>query len=179
MKKITYSLLAIGIMAVVSCNNKAKTDKETTSSEVTTESKADDSKKANQPKSYNVTFSPDSAVLGKKSEALVKALGGTAVVLQDPDGKDNGVELLIKLQATNRQSIGDGSSIAVSYSDSRLQLDNGTNITAETGTDYLRAQPESSSKVETWTFKIPAGAKPTALNLFMDETRVSIGVKLQ
>jgi hypothetical protein len=75
--------------------------------------------------------------------------------------------------------IGEGSSISVSYSESRLELENGNNITAETGTDYLRAQPESTSKEESWTYKIPAGAKPKQLNLFMDDTRVSVAVTLE
>src|ERR1044072_8584558 len=46
---------------------------------------------ANQPKEYKVTFTPDSAILGKKKEDLVKVTGGTAIVLTDPDGKDNGI----------------------------------------------------------------------------------------
>lgn len=133
---------------------------------------------ANQPKEYNVTFTPDSAVLGKKKEALVKITGATAIALTDPDGKDLGIELTIKLTVTNKSHIGEGSSVSVSYAESRLQLDNGTNITHDSGTDYLRAQPEATSKEESWTYKIPTGAKPSALNLFMDDTRVSVGVAL-
>lgn len=133
---------------------------------------------ANAPKEYKVTFTPDSAILGKKKEALVKVAGATAIVLTDPDGKDNGIELTVNLSVTNKTHIGDGSSVSVSYADSRLQLDNGTNITHDNGTDFLRAQPEATSKVESWTYKIPAGAKPSALNLFMDDTRVSVGVAL-
>src|SRR6478735_3297474 len=57
---------------------------------------------ANQPKEYNVTFTPDSAVLGKKKEALVKITGATAIALTDPDGKDLGIELTIKLTVTNK-----------------------------------------------------------------------------
>ena len=178
MKRISYSVLAIAMLFAVACNSEAKKDKDAATTEVEAQPKTNEVMPANQPKSYKVVFSPDSAILGKTSEALVKVMGGTAVVLQDPDGKENGIELSIKLQATNRQSIGDGSSFSISYSDARLQLDNSTSITTENGTDYLRAEPESSSKIETWTFKIPAGAKPTTLNLFMNETRVSIGVKL-
>jgi hypothetical protein len=133
---------------------------------------------ANQPKEYKVTFTPDSAILGKKKEALVHIASATAIVLTDPDGKDNGIELTVNLTVTNKSHIGDGSSVSVSYADSRMQLDNGTNITHDSGTDFLRAQPEATSKVESWTYKIPAGAKPTNLNLFMDDTRVSVGVAL-
>jgi predicted aspartyl protease len=133
---------------------------------------------ANQPKEYKVTFTPDSAILGKKKEALVHITGATAMALTDPDGKDNGIELTVKLTVTNKSHIGDGSSVSISYTNSRLQLDNGTNITHDNGTDYLRAQPEATSNEESWTYKIPAGAKPTALNLFMDDTRVSVGVAL-
>jgi hypothetical protein len=133
---------------------------------------------ANQPKEYKVTVTPDSAILGKKKEALVKIAGATAIALTDPDGKDNGIELVIDLTLTNKQQIGEGQSIHVDYPDSRLQLDNGTNITCDKGTDYLRAQPEATSNKESWTYKIPAGAKPTALNLFSDGTRVSVGIAL-
>lgn len=133
---------------------------------------------ANQPKEYKVTFTPDSAILGKKKEALVHIASATAIVLTDPDGKDNGIELVVKLQATNKQTIKDGSSFSVSYADSRLALDNGTNVVCKTGTDYLRAQPEATGKEESWTYEIPAGAKTTALNLFYDDTRVSVSVTL-
>ncbi|AEV98573.1 hypothetical protein A4D02_21530 [Niastella koreensis] len=133
---------------------------------------------ANQPKEYKVVFTPDSAILGKKKEAFVKITGATAVAMTDPDGKDNGIELVVKLQATNKQTIKDGSSFSVSYADSRLTLDNGTNLVCKTGTDYIRAQPEATGKEESWTYEIPAGAKPTALNLFYDDTRVSVSVAL-
>ncbi|HEY8894517.1 MAG TPA: hypothetical protein VIM79_06865 [Niastella sp.] len=133
---------------------------------------------ANQPKEYKVTFTPDSAILGKKKEALIKVTSATAIALTDPDGKDKGIELTVNLTVTNKSHIGEGSSVSVSYAESRLQLDNGTNITHDSGTDYLRAQPEATSKEESWTYKIPTGAKPSALNLFMDDTRVSIGVAL-
>lgn len=179
MKRILYSFMMIASLSVVACKGK-KDDKaaDTSASTEATTPKSSDAI-ANQPKNYKVVITPDSALLGKKSEALVKATGGTAVALQDPDGKDNGIELNVKLQLTNKGKIGDGSSISVSYSDSRLQLDNGNNITAETGTDYLRAAPEATSKEESWTYKIPAGAKPAALNLFLDGTRVSVKVALE
>lgn len=132
---------------------------------------------ANQPKEYKVTVTPDSAILGKSKEALVKVAGATAIALQDPDGKDNGIELTFKLNLTNKNKIG-GSGVHVDYTKSRLTLDNGNNITCETGSGFLRAEPEATSNEETWTYKLPAGAKPTALNLFMDDTRVSVSVSL-
>ncbi|HSC37658.1 MAG TPA: hypothetical protein VLD19_07305 [Chitinophagaceae bacterium] len=131
-----------------------------------------------QPKTYKVVFSPDSALLGKKNEALIKITGATAVALQDPDGKDNGIELTVKLTVTNKEKISSSSNLHVDYPNSRLQLDNGTNTVCDTGTDFLRAAPESTSKEESWVYKIPAGTKPTALNLFMDDTRVSVSVSL-
>ena len=180
MKKAIYSLAIISLFTLGAC--KGKDDKSTTTDSQSTESDASSnsgSTMTNAPKNYTVVYTPDSAILGKSNEALVKLTGGNAVALQDADGKDNGLELNIKLQLTNKEKIGDGSSIHVDYSDSRLQLDNGTAITAETGTDYLRADPESTSKEETWKYEIPAGAKPTALNLFLDGTRVSVQVSLK
>ena len=171
-------MLTLGITLAVSCNNAGKEKDGNKDAPATTGENPvpAEPKTANQPKSYNAVFAPDSAILGKSNEALVKVTGSSAVALTDPDGKDNGIELVIKLQVTNRGKIGEGNSLSISYSDSRLQLDNGTSIAAETGSDYLRAEPEASSKIESWTYQIPAGAKPSALNLFMSGTRVSMGV---
>jgi hypothetical protein len=180
MKRITLGVIAL-VLILSACKNdgkKEETNETTGSSQPAASGEEQKPAAANQPKEYKVTITPDTAYLGKKKEALVKLTGGTAVALTDPDGKDNGIELTIKLMVTNKTPIGDGSSVTVSYAHSRLQLDNGTNITHDSGTDYLRAQPEATSKEESWTYKIPAGAKPAALNLFMDDTRVSVGVSL-
>lgn len=178
-------VITLGLVATVLVFSACKGGKKEEGSEsaASTETSSGSSKEenkpaANQPKEYNVTFTPDSAILGKQKEALVKVTGATAVALTDPDGKDKGIELTIKLTVTNKSHINEGNSVTVTYSDSRLQLDNGTNITHDSGTDYLRAQPEATSKEESWTYKIPTGAKPSALNLFMNDTRVSIGVAL-
>jgi len=178
MRRVLVSTAAIALALLVACNSK-ENKTENTAETAATQGDAPKDKPANQPASYTVSISPDSALLGKSMEALVKVTGGTAIALSDPDGKDNGVELVLKLQVTNRNTIETGGSISVSYADSRLQLDNGNNIAAETGTDYLRAQPEASSGIESWTYKIPAGAKPTALNLFLDGTRSSVSVSLK
>ena len=182
MKRTLYLVLFVAALYVSACKGGDK-KKEESGNTTTTEQPAASSEQkpaaANQPKEYKVTVTPDSAILGKKKEALVKITGATAVALTDPDGKDNGIEVNIKLTVTNTTHIGPGNNISVSYSESRMQLDNGNNITSETGTDFLRAQPESTSKEETWTYKIPAGSKPKALNLFMDDTRVSVGVTLE
>ena len=179
-------VITLGLVATVLVFSACKGDKkeegssDNTSATQTSNAPAEEQKSApaNQPKEYKITITPDSAILGKKKEALVKVVSATAIALTDPDGKDNGIELVVNLTLTNKQQIGDGQSIHVDYPDSRLQLDNGTNITCDSGTDYLRAQPEATSKQESWTYKIPAGAKPTALNLFSDGTRVSVSIAL-
>ncbi|OQP41064.1 hypothetical protein A4H97_15820 [Niastella yeongjuensis] len=181
MKKVILLGTIASVLVLAACKGGAK--KEETGENAATASSSPASSEeakpaANQPKEYNVAFTPDSAILGKKKEALVKLTGATAMAMTDPDGKDNGIELVIKIQGTNKQTIKDGSGFSVSYADSRLQLDNGTNVVAKTGTDYVRAQPEATGKEESWTYVIPAGAKPTALNLFYDDTRVSVGVAL-
>jgi hypothetical protein len=177
---ITLSLVAF-VLVFAACKSGSKKE-ETNETTGSTQPAAGEEQKsgtpANQPKEYKVTITPDSAILGKKKEALVKVVGATAMALTDADGKDNGIELTFKLTVTNKSHIGDGSSVSLYYTESRLQLDNGTSITHDSGTGNLSAQPESTSKEESWTYKIPANAKPTALNLFMDETRVSVGVSL-
>ena len=177
---ITLALIATVLVFSACKGGKKEETSEATGStqEASTGSEEKKPATANQPKEYKVTVTPDSAILGKKKEAFIKITGATAMAMTDPDGKDNGIELVVKLQATNKQTIKDGSSFSVSYADSRLTLDNGTNVVCKTGTDYVLAQPEATGKEESWTFEIPAGAKPTALNLFYDDTRVSVGVAL-
>ncbi|MEP6682973.1 MAG: hypothetical protein ABJA35_06930 [Parafilimonas sp.] len=180
MKKIFYSLVTASIL-LVACkgNNDSKEAKDSTAENTATSNSSGSNETANQSKNYEVSFTPDSAVIGKQHEALVKLTGGTAVVIQDADGKDEGLELNLKLTLTNKLKIDDGASIHVDYTDSRLQLDNGTSITSESGTDFLRADPEATSKEETWTYKIPAGTKPAALSLFLDGTRASVNIALK
>lgn len=182
MKRVTLLSLLAAVLVFSACKSDSKKD-ETGDANTSAQTPASGSEEqkpapANQPKEYKVKITPDSAILGKKKEAFIKILGATAMALTDPDGKDNGIELTVKLALTNKEHIGDGSSVAVYYTESRLQLDNGNNITAYTGTNNLSAQPEATSNEESWTYKIPASAKPTALNLFMDGTRVSVNVSL-
>lgn len=177
-KVITLSILA-SVLVFAACKDKKKdATSETTSNSSTPATEEQKSAPANQPKEYKVTITPDSAILGKKKEALIKVSSATAIALTDPDGKDNGIEVTFTLTVTNKSQIGGGSSVAVYGSESRLQLDNGTNTTTSTTSGNLSAQPESTSKEETWTYKVPTGAKPTQLNFFMDDTRVSVGVSL-
>lgn len=180
MKKNIIFIGMLSVLLVSACKSKNKdaADQESTTSSSSSPSTDPKPGLANQPKEYKVTLSPDSAILGKDKEALVKITGGKAISLQDPDGKDNGIDLTIYLNVTNKRTIG-GGSVHVDYPNSRLQLDNGTNITCDSGTDYLRADAEATSKTESWVYKVPAGAKPVALNLFMDETRVSVKITLE
>ena len=180
MKRVITLALIATVLVFSACKGgkKEETSEATGSTQQTAAGEEQKPAAANQPKEYKVTITPDSAILGKKKEALVKVTGATAMALTDADGKDNGIEVSFKLTLTNRNKIGEGYGIHVDYPNSRLKLDNGTTITHDSGSDYLRAEPEATSKEETWTYKVPAGAKPTELNLFMDETRVSVGVSL-
>lgn len=180
MKRVILLGTISSVLVLSACKggNKKEETSENAATTQTTSTSEEKKPAGNQPKEYNVTFTPDSAILGKKKEAFIKIAGATAIALTDPDGKDNGIELVVKLTATNKSQINAGSSISVSYADTRLQLDNGTNVACKTGTDFLRAQPEATGNEESWTYVIPTGAKPTALNLFMDDTRVSVGVAL-
>jgi len=132
---------------------------------------------ANEPKSYTVAFSPDSALLGKSKEVGIKLMSGTATELADPDGKAQGIELSFKISVTNKNKIG-GNSIGVAPSDFRLVLDNNTAISQFNGS-YVSVEPESTKESETITYRLPAGSKPKTLNLFNDETRASVSISLK
>ena len=119
---------------------------------------------------------PDSLILGKDKEAFVKYLGGEAIEMQDPDGKSKGMNVKLKLRVTNKSTLDAKKFFNISYSDARLELDNGTSTTAKNG-DSLNPDPESAKDGE-WEFEIPAGTKPTKLNLFYDGTRVGVVLSL-
>src|ERR1700754_1373730 len=131
----------------------------------------------NAPKTYTVTFTPDTAILGKQQEAALKVIPVNAVDLSDPDGKSKGIEFTFKVSLTNKNKIG-GNGIGFSSHDFRLLLDNNTSISEYTGA-YLSADPEASKESDVITYKIPAGAKPKALNLFYNETRATVGLSFQ
>jgi hypothetical protein len=167
------------LVSVVACKGKKENGSDASDKSATeqTTPSSGDSKPTNEPKSYSVTFSPDTAYLGKKKEAFVRLKNGKAVELSDADGKVTGIELSYEIEVTNKQALG-SNSVFVNPSDFRMQLDNGTNITH----DYYNSvsvQPESTGSSADNKFRIPVGAKPKALNLFLDETRVTVGVELK
>ena len=179
MKKTLLSLAAFVIIVIgmVACKGKQK-DGETTASEQTApaDSKPAEvtppSGPANAAKTYQFSFAPDTLYLGKEKEAFVKLLSGEATELQDAEGKATGMGIKFNLRVTNKSTLDDKKFFNISYSDARLELDNGTNTTATTG-GSLNPAAEASLDA-TWEFEIPAGTKPVKLNLFYDGTRVPV-----
>ena len=180
MKNIFIPVVAIATLSVMySCkgkNKEAASDTSTTQ-EPAKKEEAATTTPANEPKTYTVTFSPDTVLLGKNKEALVKIKNAKAVALQNPDGKDEGIELTFDLEVTNKNKIG-GSNFFFRTDNFRLTLDNNQNITQYEG-NSSGVDPESTKEVAGIKYKIPAGAKPKTLNLFHDETRASAGVELK
>jgi hypothetical protein len=170
------TFLAVGI---ISCKGKKKEDAGTETSataEVKPAEEAKPSGPANAPKTYQLSFMPDSVILGKEKEAFIKMLGGEAIELQDADGKSTGMNIKFKLRVTNKSTLENKKFFNINASDSRLELDNGTNITYKNA-GSLNPDPESS-KDDQWEFETPSGTKPTKLNLFYDGTRVAVAVSL-
>lgn len=132
---------------------------------------------ANEPKTYTVAFTPDIVLLGKNKEAFVKIKDARAVALQDPDGKDEGIELTFGLDVTNKNKVG-GNNFFFRTDNFRLTLDNGNNITQYTG-EAEGVDAESTKELKKIVYKLPAGTKPKTLNLFHDETRASVGLELK
>jgi hypothetical protein len=186
MKKIFLLAVATASVFMLSCKSKsdktpangADTAKTATAQPASPTTATPPAEQAtNAPKTYKVTFTPDTAILGKQQEAALKVIPVNAVDLSDPDGKSKGIEFTFKVSLTNKNKIG-GNGIGFSSHDFRLLLDNNTSISEYTGA-YLSADPEASKESDVITYKIPAGAKPKALNLFYSETRATVGVSLQ
>ena len=183
MKKRLIPISALAFFALVySCKSKPKettTDSGTaqTTQPATTPATAPTTAPANEPKTYAVSFSPDSALLGKNKEVLVKIKNAKAVALVNPDGKDEGIEFTFDLEITNKNSVG-GARIFFRTDNFRLTLDNGNNITEDKG-DSDSIDGESTKEIKNITYKVPPGAKPKTLNLFHEQTRVSVSVELK
>lgn len=181
MKRIIL-VFSVGLMVVfAACKGKNKTEnaeQQTTPSEQQTEnSPAAATPAANQPKTYEVVFAPDTAYLGKKKEAFVRVKNAKAVELSDADGKITGTEITYELEVTNKNQVG-GNGIFINPANFRLQLDNGNNLTHD-NYNSLNVDAESTKSSIDNKFRLPAGAKPKSLNLFYDETRVAMGVEMK
>lgn len=85
------------------------------------------------------------------------------------------MELTYKIELTNKNQIG-GTSVGLPTTDFRLQLDNGNKISPSS--IFVDADLEATKLSTDDKFTIPAGAKPTRLNLFYDQTRASIKLEV-
>jgi hypothetical protein len=181
MKKLVFGISVISALVLFSCKGKEKeanAEGTTASTEQNTPSNESQPAAAtNEPKTFKVTFSPDTVYLGKSKELSVKIKNAKAVELQNPDGKSEGIELSFDMDATNKNKVG-GNGIFFASSNFRLQLDNGNNITQDNG-NSASIEAESTKELTGITYKIPAGTKPKSLSLFFEETRVSVGVTLE
>ena len=181
MKKLFFAIAFLsGVLTFNSC--KGKTDSTTTTPSATATETSDAPTPAagtvTEPKSYEVVATPETVLLGKNKEASVKIINLKAIDLSDPDGKSLGIQLSYQLELTNKNPIG-GSSVQIDPAQFRLELDNGTKISHD---DYTSVSADAESTKTTsrdCIFKLPAGTKPSALNLFYDETRVSLKVEMK
>ena len=177
-KNLLASIIAVTTLAaVISCKGKKENAADAGNATEQTPASSNESKAGSEPRTYAVSFSPDTAYLGKSKDAFVRIKNGKAVELSDADGKSAGIELSYELEVTNKRTLGQNS-VYVNPSDFRLQLDNGTNITHDHYNSVSVEAEATGSSVEN-KFRIPAGAKPKALNLFFDETRVTVAVELK
>jgi hypothetical protein len=185
MKKTVFAMaLLSGILTLNSCKGDKKTDETTPETTIAPEAQTTPpdptTTEVVAPKSYTVNVAPgtpETILLGKNKEASVKILNLKAVELSDPDGKSTGTELSYDIELTNKNAIG-GNSVSLFLSDFRLELDNGTKISHYTYNN-VSTEPESTKTSTGNIFKLPVGTKPTALNLFSDETRVSVKLEIK
>jgi hypothetical protein len=180
MKKTFIALAAVATIALFSCKDKAKEAGSEEAKTSETEQKSAETGNAgatNEPKTYKLTFSPDTVYLGKDKEAFVKIKNAKAVAQVNPDGKSEGTELTFDLEVTNKRTVG-GNNLFFRTDNFRLTLDNGNSITQDNGTSE-GVDAESTKDLKGIVYKIPADAKPKTLNLFHDGTRVGVAVTME
>jgi len=183
-KSLIPIVLLTGFTVFYSCKGKkANTDEttQTTTSATDTTSKSEVTKtpesNTSETKTYTVTATPDSALLGKNKEAVIKINNLKAIQLNNPEGQNTGIELSYDMQVTNKNKVG-GSNVFIDPNKFRLVLDNGTKLTHD-NYNAVGADAESTKISTDNKFKLPPGTKPTALNLFFDETTASIQIGLK
>lgn len=178
-RSIILGLFAASVLFGCKSKNKehdaADTSSKTVEASKTTEGTT--ASPANEPKTYTITVNPDTALLGKSKEALIKVIPVSATELSSPDGKSEGIEVSFKISVTNKSAIG-GNSVGVAPNDFRMMLDNNTSISQYSGS-YLSVDAESTKESEVIIYRVPAGAKPKTLNLFYDQTRASVPFELK
>ncbi|MCX2495567.1 hypothetical protein OQX63_18895 [Pedobacter sp. PF22-3] len=176
--KTNISKLAIicaGAFALSSCSSSSKDKPADTTITKTETTVTVPAKEENAPDGTEYTVAPDSAILGKSKEALVKVTSASSIDLKDADGKPTGAELTVNLQVTNKSTLEAKKYFAISSSDARLELDNGTSITGTERSGSTNPEAEASSQA-VWSFQLPPNASPKKLNFFLDGTRVSVGL---
>jgi len=169
------AIISAGVFALSSCSNSSKDKPADTTITKTETTVTVPAKAENAPETVEYSVMPDSAILGKAKEALVKVTSASALDLKDADGKATGSELTLNLQVTNKSTLEAKKFFAVSSSDARLELDNGTSITGRENSGNTNPEPEASSQA-VWSFQLPPNASPKKLNFFLDGTRVSVGL---
>jgi hypothetical protein len=179
MKRTILATAIIFAITLVACKGKkgAESSEQATTEQTNNKEAAANNSPTNEPKSYAVTFSPDTAYLGKNKEAFIRLKNGKAVELSDADGKITGTELSYEIELTNKHKMGENS-VYINPNQFRLLLDNGNNITHD-NYNTVTADAESTNSSVDNKFRLPAGTKPKSLNLFFDETRVTVGVEMK
>jgi len=121
------AILSAGVIVFSSCSNSSKDKPADTTITKTETTVTVPAKPENAPETIEYSIMPDSAVLGKLKEALVKV--ASAMELKGAEGKATGSELTLNLQVTNKSTLEAKKLFSVSSSDARLELDHRTSIT--------------------------------------------------
>ena len=179
MKKIACSVLLVSALLVMnSCkDNKTSDNQNDGTTQGATSHPETDANAGAAPKTYTISVSPDSALLGKNQEAVVKIKNVKAVQLSSPDDANTGIQVTYEIEVTNKNSVG-GSSVYINPHDFRLVLDNGTKLTNDTY-NTVSADADATASSTGNIFKLPAGTKPQSLILFFDDTRATLSMQMQ
>lgn len=178
MKHFFLSMMLLSALLSVSCKqNKSQSEQETATTSPSTTDAPADKKTESSPKTFTVTATPDSATLGKSAQAFIKIKNIKAIQLSTPDQADAGIQLSYDLEVTNKQAVG-GSSVYINPDNFRLVLNNGNKLTQDTY-NTVSVDADATGTSSDNIFKLPAGTKPVSLNLFFDDTQVSVKMEIK
>lgn len=185
MKRLILTLSVLTLVTQISCKKTDTIEEEIKTEEkvIVTESKteapeANAPAEANGPKTYTITATPETTLLGKNSQASLKILNVKALELSDPDGKITGTELSYQVEVTNKNAIKSGGNVYINFHDFRLELDNGNKI-SHTRASSCKIAEEETKMCDVLTFRLPADTKPKNLHMFLEETRAIVALKME
>ncbi len=128
-------------------------------------------------RNYDITFMPDSAIVGKHKEVILSVKNVVAKDVKHFPERDTSIEITYDLEVTNTNKLG-GNYVFINPSNFRLVLNNSKKIT-HAFYNVLGADAASTTISVGNKFDLPKNTTPVALNLSFDGSIASLKISIR